>query len=64
MSHGYFNAINMMYAPRRVHAQLSSTVGALMLMALTTGIFIGSLLSYGVVAMYGDDKEPDYPHFQ
>ncbi|CAF4983367.1 unnamed protein product [Rotaria sp. Silwood1] len=32
MSHGYFNSLNMMYAPRRVHAQLSSTVGALMLM--------------------------------
>jgi equilibrative nucleoside transporter 1/2/3 len=32
MSHGYCNSINMMYAPRRVHAQLSSTVGALMLM--------------------------------
>jgi equilibrative nucleoside transporter 1/2/3 len=32
MSHGYCNSINMMYAPRRVHAQLSGTVGALMLM--------------------------------
>ncbi len=32
MSHGYCNSINMMYAPRRVHAQLSSTVGALMSM--------------------------------
>ncbi|CAF1462440.1 unnamed protein product [Adineta steineri] len=64
MSHGYCNSLNMMYAPRRVHAQLSSTVGALMLMALTTGIFIGSLLSYGVVAMYGDAKEPDNQHFQ
>jgi len=64
MSHGYCNSINMMYAPRRVHAQLSSTVGALMLMALTTGIFFGSLLSYGVVAMYGDNKEPDNQHFQ
>lgn len=32
LSHGYCNSINMMYAPRRVHAQLSSTVGSLMLM--------------------------------
>jgi len=64
MSHGYCNSINMMYAPRRVHAQLSSTVGALMLMGLTLGIFLGSLVSYGVVAMYGDNKEPDNQHFQ
>ena len=32
ISHGYCNSINMMYAPRRVHPQLSSTVGALMTM--------------------------------
>jgi equilibrative nucleoside transporter 1/2/3 len=32
ISHGYCNSVNMMYAPRRVHAQLSSSVGALMLM--------------------------------
>lgn len=32
LSHGYCNSVNMMYAPRRVHAQLSGTVGALMLM--------------------------------
>ncbi|CAF4225229.1 unnamed protein product [Rotaria sp. Silwood2] len=32
ISHGYCNSINMIYAPRRVHAQLSSTVGALMMM--------------------------------
>ncbi|CAF0937705.1 unnamed protein product [Rotaria sordida] len=64
MSHGYFNSINMMYAPRRVHAQLSSTVGALMLMALTSGLLVGSLLSYGVVALYGDDKAPENLYFQ
>ncbi|CAF1220138.1 unnamed protein product [Rotaria magnacalcarata] len=64
LSHGYCNSLNMMYAPRRVHAQLSSTVGALMLMALTSGIFVGSLLSYGVVALYGDAQPPDNLHFQ
>ncbi|CAF3027490.1 unnamed protein product [Rotaria socialis] len=64
LSHGYCNSLNMMYAPRRVHAQLSSTVGALMLMALTFGIFVGSLLSYGVVALYGDAQEPDNIQFQ
>lgn len=32
ITHGYCNSINMMYAPRRVHTQLSSTVGALMSM--------------------------------
>ncbi|CAF4504209.1 unnamed protein product, partial [Rotaria magnacalcarata] len=32
LSHGYCNSINMIYAPRRVHEQLSSTVGALMIM--------------------------------
>ena len=32
MSHGYCNSLNMMFAPRRVHAQLSATAGALMLM--------------------------------
>ena len=36
LSHGYCNSINMIYAPRRVHTQLSSTVGALMLMVSTT----------------------------
>ncbi|CAF4208889.1 unnamed protein product [Adineta steineri] len=54
ISHGYCNSLNLMYAPRRVHAQLSSTVGALMTMALTLGTFIGSILSYGIVTMYGD----------
>ncbi|CAF1276820.1 unnamed protein product [Adineta steineri] len=54
ISHGYCNSLNLMYAPRRVHAQLSSTVGALMTMALTMGTFIGSILSYGIVTMYGD----------
>ncbi|CAF0720711.1 unnamed protein product [Adineta ricciae] len=63
-SHGYCNSLNMMFAPKRVHAQLSSTVGALMLMALTLGIFLGSVLSYGVVAMYGDAKAPDNEYFQ
>lgn len=32
MSHGYCNSLNMMFAPRRVHTQLSGTAGALMLM--------------------------------
>lgn len=32
MTHGYCNSLNMMFAPRRVHTQLSGTVGALMLM--------------------------------
>ena len=32
ISHGYFNSLNMMYAPRRVHSQLSGTAGALMMM--------------------------------
>jgi len=32
ISHGYCHSLNIMYAPRRVHAQLSSTVGALMMM--------------------------------
>jgi hypothetical protein len=31
-SHGYCNSLNLMYAPRRVQAQLSGTVGALMMM--------------------------------
>jgi len=54
----------MMYAPRRVHAQLSSTVGALMSMALTTGIFVGSILSYGIVAMFGAEKPENAEHLQ
>jgi hypothetical protein len=32
MSHGYCNSLNMMFAPRRVHTQLSGTVGTLMLL--------------------------------
>ncbi len=32
ISHGYCNSLNWMYAPRRVSAQLSGTVGALMMM--------------------------------
>ncbi|CAF0925270.1 unnamed protein product [Adineta ricciae] len=54
ISHGYCHSLNMMYAPRRVHSQLTSTVGALMTMALASGTFIGSVLSFGVVTMYGD----------
>ncbi|CAF2035975.1 unnamed protein product [Rotaria magnacalcarata] len=64
LSHGYCNSINMIYAPRRVHEQLSSTVGALMIMALTSGTFVGSLLSYGIVAMYGNNKPPSTLHIQ
>lgn len=32
ISHGYCNSLNMIYAPRRISAQLSGTVGALMMM--------------------------------
>ncbi|CAF3539039.1 unnamed protein product [Rotaria sordida] len=64
ISHGYCNSINMIYAPRRVPAQLSSTAGALMMMALTAGTCIGSLLSYGVVAVYGNNKPTTIPHLQ
>ena len=31
ISHGYCNTLNMIYAPKRVHTQLRSTAGALML---------------------------------
>ncbi|UJR27624.1 hypothetical protein I4U23_008905 [Adineta vaga] len=55
ISHGYCNSLNMIYAPRRVHIQLTSTVGALMTMAFTSGTFVGSVLSFGVVTMYGDN---------
>lgn len=34
-SHGYCNSLNLMYAPRRVQAELSGTVGALMMMVCT-----------------------------
>jgi hypothetical protein len=52
-SHGYCNSLNLMYAPRRVQAELSGTVGALMMMAVASGTFVGSLLSYGVFALFG-----------
>lgn len=32
VSHGYLYALNMLYAPRRVHIQLNSSVGAFMLL--------------------------------
>ncbi|CAF3434653.1 unnamed protein product [Rotaria sp. Silwood1] len=63
ISHGYCYSINMIYAPRRVYPQLTSTVGALMIMALIAGTFVGSLLSYGVVAIYGDNKSLSIQHF-
>lgn len=53
ISHGYTFALNMLYAPRRVHMQLNSLVGAFMFLAMTSGICLGALFSFGLVKLYG-----------
>lgn len=60
VSHGYCNSINMIYAPRRVHEQLSSTVGALMMMVCINRSFSMNDLSGTIDEFSFDNSTVDY----
>jgi equilibrative nucleoside transporter 1/2/3 len=49
LSNGYVSTLAMIYGPQRVHAQDSEIAGSVMLLALTFGLFSGSMFSYLVV---------------
>lgn len=50
LSNGYVSTLSMIYGPQRVEPGLDSEIaGSIMILALTTGLFSGSMLSYFAV---------------
>lgn len=51
VSNGYLGSLCMMYGPQQVPLQHAETAGTIMAFFLTAGLFVGSLVSFGLVEL-------------